>query len=54
LSFIPLGPEHYDFAVVAERRERPAVRAFLAALADPETRRALRRLGFTPSSSEPA
>jgi molybdopterin molybdotransferase/putative molybdopterin biosynthesis protein len=53
LSFIPLGPEHYDFAVVAERRERPAVRAFLAALADPETRRALRRLGFTPSS-EPA
>jgi putative molybdopterin biosynthesis protein len=54
LHFIPLGPEHYDFALVAERRDRPAVRAFLSALADPDTRRALRRLGFQPASSEPA
>jgi putative molybdopterin biosynthesis protein len=50
LKFIPLGPEHYDFALVAERRDRPAVRAFLATLADPETRQALRRLGFEPAS----
>ena len=50
LDFAPLGPEHYDFALVAARRERPAVQAFLAALADPETHAALRRLGFQPAS----
>ena len=31
--------EHYDFALVGERRERPAVRAFLALLAEPGDRR---------------
>lgn len=49
LSFIPLGDEHYDFAVPRARRDRPAVRAFLAALADPSVRAALTGLGFRPA-----
>ncbi|HEY6834409.1 MAG TPA: molybdopterin biosynthesis protein, partial [Pseudolabrys sp.] len=32
LGFIPVAPEHYDFLVVESRRERPAVKAFFAAL----------------------
>src|SRR5205085_6588968 len=35
LGFLPLTPEAYDFLLVERRRERPAVAAFLAALADP-------------------
>jgi putative molybdopterin biosynthesis protein len=49
LGFIPLGEEHYDFALVAERRDRPPVQAFLDALADPEVQDGLRRLGFVPA-----
>jgi putative molybdopterin biosynthesis protein len=49
LGFIPLGHEHYDFALVTERRNRPAVRAFLDALTDPEVQEALGRLGFAPA-----
>jgi molybdenum cofactor synthesis domain-containing protein len=47
LGFTPLAEEHYDFALVGARRERPAVRAFLALLAEPETAAILARLGFT-------
>ena len=46
LGFIPLTEEHYDFALVSARKERPAVQAFLAALASDETRSALERAGF--------
>jgi putative molybdopterin biosynthesis protein len=46
LGFTPLAEEHYDFALVGARRERPAVRAFLALLAEPETAAILARLGF--------
>jgi putative molybdopterin biosynthesis protein len=49
LGFIPLGEEHYDFALVAARRDRPAVAAFLEALADPAVHTALRSLGFQPA-----
>ncbi len=49
LGFIPLTQEHYDFALLTERRDRPAVRAFLASLASEETRNALRQLGFEPA-----
>lgn len=49
LGFIPQGDEHYDFAVRADRRDRPAVKAFLAALADPQVRAALVALGFRPA-----
>ena len=47
LGFIPLTEEHYDFALVSARKERPAVQAFLAALASDETRSALERAGFS-------
>jgi molybdenum cofactor synthesis domain-containing protein len=48
LGFIPLAEEHYDFALVASRKQRPAVRAFLDALASEESRAALQRAGFRP------
>src|ERR1700727_1157428 len=41
LGFIPFAEEHYDFALVAARKDRPAVRAFLDALASDQTRAAL-------------
>jgi putative molybdopterin biosynthesis protein len=46
LGFLPLSPEHYDFLLVRRRRERPAVAAFLAALAEPETRARIAALGM--------
>ncbi|MBI5260766.1 MAG: molybdopterin biosynthesis protein [Bradyrhizobium sp.] len=49
LGFIPLAEEHYDFALVTERKQRPAVQAFLDALASPESRAALDRAGFRPA-----
>jgi len=49
LGFIPLAEEHYDFALASARRERPAVRAFLDALASEESRAALTRAGFRPA-----
>jgi putative molybdopterin biosynthesis protein len=49
LAFIPIGQEHYDFALVTERRRRPGVAAFLQALAEPEIRADLRALGFEPA-----
>jgi len=50
LGFIPLAEEHFDFALVTARKERPAVKAFLAALASEECRRALEEAGFRPAS----
>jgi putative molybdopterin biosynthesis protein len=49
LGFLPIGEEHYDFALVAARHSRPAVAAFLEALADPALKAALRALGFEPA-----
>jgi putative molybdopterin biosynthesis protein len=49
LGFIPVGEEHYDFALVETRRTRPAVTAFLDALADDKVHAALRALGFQPA-----
>ncbi|MBU2406334.1 MAG: substrate-binding domain-containing protein, partial [Alphaproteobacteria bacterium] len=51
LGFIPLTEEHYDFAMVSARRERPAVRAFLEKLQSQETREALLLAGFHPAES---
>lgn len=50
LAFLPLAAEHYDFAIVSRRRERLAVRRFLALLRDPGLRDALRELGLDPAS----
>ncbi len=49
LGFIPLAEEHYDFALVKARRQRPAVQAFLQALASEEGRAALAQAGFRPA-----
>ena len=46
LGFIPFAEEHYDFALVTSRKRRPAVRAFLQALASQESRAALEAAGF--------
>jgi len=48
LGFLPVAPEHYDFLVVERRMERPAVRAFLAALRDEGVRVRIRALGMRP------
>ena len=50
LGFIPVSPEHYDFLVVESRSERPAVKAFLAALRDEKVRTRIKALGMTPSA----
>lgn len=47
LGFVPLTEEHYDFALVSARKERPAAQAFLAALGSPEIHEGLERLGFS-------
>jgi putative molybdopterin biosynthesis protein len=49
LGFIPLAEEHYDFALVTARKHRPAVQAFLEALASDEARAALVKAGFRPA-----
>jgi len=49
LGFIPLAEEHYDFALVSARKQRPAVQAFLQALTSEESRAALARAGFRPA-----
>jgi putative molybdopterin biosynthesis protein len=47
LAFLPLRAERYDFAVPADRWDRPAVAAFRALLHEPETRRRLAELGMS-------
>jgi putative molybdopterin biosynthesis protein len=49
LGFIPYAEEHYDFALVKARKQRPAVQAFLDALASEAGRTALERAGFRPA-----
>ncbi|WP_298876484.1 molybdopterin biosynthesis protein [uncultured Bradyrhizobium sp.] len=49
LGFIPFAEEHYDFALVTSRKQRPAVQAFLDALGSDEARTALERAGFRPA-----
>jgi putative molybdopterin biosynthesis protein len=48
LGFLKLAPENYDFLLVETRRERPAVAAFLKALADPAVRGEIAALGMVP------
>ncbi len=46
LGFLPLAEERYDFFVRSSRIQRPAVQAFLAELAHPDTRAPLRARGL--------
>ncbi len=50
LGFLPIGEEHYDFAVPRSRRNSAAVQAFVAALGREEAREGLRGQGFVPAS----
>jgi putative molybdopterin biosynthesis protein len=49
LGFIAFAEEHYDFALVKARKQRPPVRAFLDALASDQCRSALEQAGFRPA-----
>ena len=49
LAFLPIAPEHYDFLLVEARRDRPAIRAFLAALREEKIRARIRALGMEPA-----
>ncbi len=49
LGFLPLAPESYDFLLADNRRDRPAVQAFLAALRDEATLKRIRALGLRPA-----
>ena len=49
LGFIPFAEEHYDFALVLSRKQRPAVQAFLDAILSADVRVALERAGFRPA-----
>jgi putative molybdopterin biosynthesis protein len=51
LGFLPLMPEDYDFLLVEQRANRPAVAAFLAALRDPAVRARIQALGMRPAES---
>jgi putative molybdopterin biosynthesis protein len=51
LGFLPLAPEHYDFLLVDARRGHDAVKAFLAALRDPEVRERIEVLGMRPADA---
>jgi putative molybdopterin biosynthesis protein len=46
LTFLPIAPEHYDFLMLDRRRTRPAVQAFLVALAEPSVRQRIMALGM--------
>src|SRR5207249_9683073 len=45
-NFFPVTEERFDFVLASARRDGPAVRAFVAELARPETRAALRERGL--------
>ena len=49
LGFLPVSPEHYDFLVVENRKERPAVRTFLTVLRDEATQERIYALGMEPA-----
>jgi putative molybdopterin biosynthesis protein len=49
LGFLPLMPEDYDFLLVEQRADRPAIAAFLAALRDPAVHQRIRALGMRPA-----
>jgi putative molybdopterin biosynthesis protein len=46
LDFLQIAPEHYDFLVAESRSDRPAVKAFVGALAEPGTRERIEALGM--------
>jgi putative molybdopterin biosynthesis protein len=52
LAFTPIRAERYDFAIPADRWDRPAVAAFRALIEESETWRRLAELGFLAEPEE--
>jgi putative molybdopterin biosynthesis protein len=52
LAFTPIRAERYDFAIPADRWDRPAVAAFRTLIEEPETWRRLAELGFLAEPEE--
>ena len=52
LSFLPIAPEEYDFLLREERRDRPAVHAFLGALRSDEIRRRIQAMHMEPERGD--
>jgi putative molybdopterin biosynthesis protein len=50
LSFLSIAPEEYDFLLRDDRRDRPAMHAFLKVLGDDGVRAAIRALGMEMTS----
>ncbi len=50
LGFLPIGEEHYDFAIARARLDAEPVRAFIEALRRDDVLRGLRGIGFTPAA----
>jgi putative molybdopterin biosynthesis protein len=53
LGFLPVGEEHYDFAIPRDRLENNAVQAFVKALSEENVVRGLREIGFVPAGEAP-
>jgi putative molybdopterin biosynthesis protein len=49
LGFLPIGEDHYDFAIPESRREDKTVQAFIAALGRQDVGEGLRAIGFVPA-----
>jgi putative molybdopterin biosynthesis protein len=52
LAFLPIAPEYYDFLLREDRRGRPAMQAFLAALRDEQLQRRIQVLHMQPHDGE--
>jgi putative molybdopterin biosynthesis protein len=52
LKFLPVGEEHYDFAIPRNRYEDKAVQAFVDVLDQQDVLRGLREVGVLPSDRE--
>jgi putative molybdopterin biosynthesis protein len=48
LAFLPIAPEQYDFLLREDRRDRPAMQAFLTALRSAELRRRIQAMHMEP------
>ncbi len=50
LEFLAIAPEEYDFLLVERRSGRPAVKAFIETLKEPDVVSRIRALGMEPAS----
>jgi len=50
LGFLPIGEEHYDFAIPLARQDDAAVKSFIEAISHEDVVKGLRNLGFAPAA----